>query len=606
MHRRWMQRKAGRWLLVAALTVAPSVGCKSGVTFWNPFAKPAPVPGSSMLQNDGDGGYNQAPMLQNPTPEPRAEEFGWTTTPFKKLGETISSPFKKSASNKPAKPITPADDPISLTSKQAPAGAKLYITMAQLQVKAGNIESAIEQYEKALEDEPKNLQALLGIAHIYDAKGKPAKALEYYKLAVKYHDANATAHNDLALCYYRNKQTKESIASLKTAIELEPTKPLYRNNLAKIYVEVDQAGEAYKTLVAVHGEAVAHYNVGYMLKSRSHNAEALAHFQAAAKLDPNLKPAQHWVKVLTSGETKDQIATTTPATRPDVTPTTRAAAPVATAPVQTSPLAATTLGAEQFAAKNTAPAPIAKPSSQVAPSSLGPRYSQVSTPIAPPPTANAATRAADPQADVGVDDLPPPTPEGAASVLAAVRAVAQQPLSSGPENVARSKAVPLKTVATPAGATINPPLNTPIPTPIVVPGRYEGQSAVDNRALLEASGGAPAPAASAPTPTPLPATTEEEGPRLGKKSRTGEASMVGDRYATGGRYNVAAPTAAANASVQPPQSPMPPQGTVPPLPGPYSRTTGAQDPAVARSEATSTQQPSQRPTTAARYPGGRY
>lgn len=567
MHRRW-HRKAGRWLLVVALTTAPNIGCKSGVTFWNPFAKPAPAPaGSSMLQSDGDGGYNQAPMLQNPAPEPRAEEFGWTTTPFKKLGDTITSPFKKSASTKPAKPkpYTAEDDPISLTSKQAPVGAKLYISMAQVQLKAGNVDGAIAQYEKAIDDEPKNLQALLGIAHLYDGKGEPAKALEYYKKAVKHHSDNATAHNDLALCYYRNKQSKESIASLKKAIELEPAKPLYRNNLAKIYVELDQSGEAYKTLVSVHGEAVAHYNVGYMLKSRSHNAEALAHFQAAAKLDPNLKQAQHWVKVLSSGEQTDRIATSTPAARPAASPTPRAAAPapvaqtpVAQAPAATSPLPSTPLGAEQFAAKHAASAPVAKPSSQLAPSSLGPRYSQVSTPIGPPPTAGAPNRAADPQAEVGVDELPPPTREGAASVLAAVRAVADQPLSNGRDNVARSQAVPLKTVATPAGATVNPPLNTPIPTPIVVPGHNDGRSAVDNRALQEASGRAPAPSAPTPTATPLPAT-DEEGPRLGNKSRSGNAALVGDRYATGGRYNVAAPTNAAPTSpIQPPQAAVPP------------------------------------------------
>jgi tetratricopeptide (TPR) repeat protein len=587
MHRKWMQLKAGRWLLFAALTVAPSIGCKSGVTFWNPFAKPAPVPGSSMLQSDGDQGYVQPPMPQ----EPRAEEFGWTTTPFKKLGETVSSPFKKSASTKPkAKPATAEDDPISLTSKQAPAGAKLYITMAQLQVKAGNIDSAIEQYQKAIEDEPKNLTALLGIAHVYDSKGETTKALEYYKKAVKAHDQSAAAHNDLALCYYRNKQPKESIVALKTAIELEPSKPLYRNNLAKIYVEMDQAGDAYKTLVSVHGEAVAHYNVGYMLKSRSHNSEALAHFQAAAKLDPTLKPAQHWVNVLSGGESTDRIASSTPVATPAgisqaAAPTTRAAAP---APVAAGPLTATPIGAEQFAAKSTAPTPVAKPSSPLAPASLGPRYSQVSAPVAPPPTAIAASREAAPEAAAAVDDTTPVSPEAAASVLAAARAVAQQPLSAGSDNVARSRSVPLKTVDVPT-QTIHPPLNTPIATPIVVPGRNDGRSAVDDRALEAAGGSAgtyapPAPPAS--TPTPLPAPSEEDGPRLGKRTRPSDANVVGDRYATGGRYGITAPPVASNA----PAPIQPPQGTVPPLAGPY-----------APSPETAT-----RPTTAARYPAGRY
>ena len=549
-----MHRKTGRWLLIVALTTAPSVGCKSGITFWNPFAKPTATPGSPMLQGDADGGYMQAPMPQ--APEPRAEEFGWTA-PFKKFGETISSPFKKSASNKP-KPITPEDDPISLSSRQAPDGAKIHIALADVHKRAGKLEAAIEQYKMALEEEPKNLQALLGLARIYDNTGDRAKALKYYQLAVKYHEDSATAQNDLGLCLIREKKPKESIAALEKAIEIEPTKALYRNNLARILVELDRTPEAYKILVPVHGEAVAHYNIGFLLNERGLKPQALEQFRLAAQLDPNLKVAKQWINLLSPGEVPMQIAATPPTAGP-ATPATLVSAPIS--------------------------APVAD---------AGPRYSPVQ-PTTPP--AGVASRDTVPlprnaansvnvelknDADYASQEL---TPEGVASILAAKRAVETAPLSGGPDNAARVQVVPLKTVEVPGGAS-NPSLDTPIPSPIVVPGRAAPQFSVDNRPQQSSQmtgTGAPSgspiglppvsqPAGQAapprPATTPLPPPEEElQGPRLSDRSRNGATSVAGERYATGGRYgtgNAAAP------------SPSP------------------------------TAQPATRPSTAARSPASRY
>lgn len=587
-----MHRKTGRWLLIVALTTAPSAGCKSGFTFWNPFAKPTMTPGSPMLQGDGDGGYIQAPMPQQAPPEPRAEEFGWKA-PFKKFGDTISSPFKKSAASKPAKPILAEDDPISLTSKQAPPGAKLYVSLAEMHKKAGNLEAAVENYDRAIEAEPKSLPALLGMAHLYDGNGNTAKALEYYNRAVKAHDDSAAAHNDLGLCLLRDNQPKESIEELKKAIDLEPTKPLYRNNLAKILVELDRADEAYKILAPVHGEATAHYNIGYMLNTRGLKAQALEHFRIAAKLDPNLKRAQQWVAILSPGETQTHIAATAPAMKSAPKPTaqaaTRPAAVAAPASYPTSPPVATT---------QPATAPARYPQAQVP--EIVPAISGTTGGL--PVGGNSGNSVDINVTKSSLGDKPIPA-GGAASVLAAARAVTNEPLGAGPDNAARGGVIQMKTVSTPI-AGVAPSLDTPIPSPIVVPGRAAPQSSVDARAARagEIPGAASAgpvvlpPTTPMPTATPLPAAEEEvQGPRLSDRQRTGGANLVGDRYATGSPY--------ATGNSKTPI--LPPRSAVPPLPGPYSKTGGTQPP-VAVSDAATDQAQTPRPATANRYPPSRY
>jgi hypothetical protein len=92
---------------------------------------------------------------------------------------------------------------------------------------------------------------------------------------------------------------KDAAAALRRAVALDPKKVLYRNNLATVLVELDRSDEAYQTLVGVHGEAVAHYNVGFLLAKRNRKTEALRQFEQALASDPNLIEARQWIASLT-------------------------------------------------------------------------------------------------------------------------------------------------------------------------------------------------------------------------------------------------------------------------------------------------------------------
>src|SRR5689334_3759990 len=104
-----VRKSVGRKLAAAALFTAALSGCKNGfeIPIWNPFAK---TPKTAITQ-DSDGGN-----WQNEDIQPRDSAV---TRTFKKIGDTVSKPFKK----QPETEIAPEHDAISLTSKTTPQTA---------------------------------------------------------------------------------------------------------------------------------------------------------------------------------------------------------------------------------------------------------------------------------------------------------------------------------------------------------------------------------------------------------------------------------------------------------------------------------------------------
>lgn len=322
-----------RWLLIAALSTSTAVGCKNGVSIpvWNPFAKSGPSP--SLVQQ-GENSYVQPNM-----PQPQATESSWST-PFKKLGDTLSSPFKT------VEETTTEKDSISLANKVAEPKASLYVQLAKLHERSGKLSEAVAEYDKALDIDEKDLSALIGLAQLYDRIGRYEEALVFYGRAVKVSPDDATVHNDMGLCLARSDNMKDAAAAMRRAVSLDPKKVLYRNNLATVLVELDRTDEAYETLKAVHGDAVAHYNVGFLLNKKNRKPEALKHFELAAAADPSLKEAHQWVaslggKSAPAADRTTPAAIATPAESPQPAPVT-AQAPTVEKSAANDPASATT------------------------------------------------------------------------------------------------------------------------------------------------------------------------------------------------------------------------------------------------------------------------
>jgi tetratricopeptide (TPR) repeat protein len=450
--------------LTAALLIAATSGCKGGIgiPIWNPFAKPA----TGLTQN-GERSYTQPSA-----PQVSSSGSSWTA-PFKKIGDAVTSPFNKSAQKTP--PRTTSNDPIALASKNTPPNAALYVSLAKLQERSGNTETAVEEYNKALDAEPTNLAALLGLARLYDRLGRYEDALKLYDTAVQAHPENASVANDYGLCLARAGKLYESAQALRRAISLDSKKVLYRNNLATVLVEQQRPEEAFDVLVGAHGEAVAHYNVGYLLMQRERKSDAHRHFLAASRLDPNFKEARQWCELL----------------QPSADPTTDKALLVA------SPMPTTSTP--------TTPMPTPTPTTTVT----------VSEPVAVPQTSTPAAVVPSQYSADGTLVVTMPT--------ASTAALPKKQATVAPHQATTSPLAASKTIATPVSSRRAEPVIDPFQAPKVE--------------LPAVATPVTVPAAVPTTPAPAAAPQVEpaevlDGPRLSSKSRPSASGATSqyDRY----------------------------------------------------------------------------
>ncbi len=277
------------------------VGCKSpmgsGLAFW---------------KSDDTSVASTAPDAGRQKYENLAKEFGGSGTASGGLGSVrptepdegpvVSSWNKTTAAIAAAftvKPKVESDDPTSLSSKTGKVGPEVYVRSGQVYESQNKPVEAIGQYQKAISISPNNLEAMVSLARLHDRRGESTKAIEVYQKALKAHPKSALVHNDLGLCHARQKQYQRAMEALNKAIALQPSNPKYRNNLATVLVEQGRTDEAFQQLAAVNSDAVAHYNLAYLLDQKGQSGLAVQHLQQAIAKDQSLGPAHAMLAQLT-------------------------------------------------------------------------------------------------------------------------------------------------------------------------------------------------------------------------------------------------------------------------------------------------------------------
>jgi len=197
----------------------------------------------------------------------------------------------------PTPPPEPPNDGVSLSTPAKPS-PDLYVAMARMYEQSGKLDLAEKQYKLGLKLAPKHLALQLGYARLRDRQGHLDQAIGLYQQVAKQYPQETAVHNDLGLCYARRGMFREALASLERAIQLQPQKRLYRNNIATVLVEMGRVEAALEHLRAAHGEAVAYYNLGYLLEKKGQPGAAATSFAKALEKDPALTAAQLWLEKL--------------------------------------------------------------------------------------------------------------------------------------------------------------------------------------------------------------------------------------------------------------------------------------------------------------------
>ena len=138
---------------------------------------------------------------------------------------------------------------------------------------------------------------MLGYAHLKDIQTphQPEEAAKLYLKAVKAYPQEACVYNNLANHYFQLGMFRQAIAMLERAIQLQPKEIKYRNNIAILLVQMGMPQEAFTHLLAVHNEAAAHYNLGFIMARCKQREQASLQFSLALQVNPSMTAARQWL-----------------------------------------------------------------------------------------------------------------------------------------------------------------------------------------------------------------------------------------------------------------------------------------------------------------------
>ena len=175
-------------------------------------------------------------------------------------------------------------------------------------------DQARKAYQKALQLDPKYVDAYLSLAKLYLAMQDDAHALATLDTATKEQPKAAGLYYFRGMMYSRRKEWQPAIDNLAKAAELEPENRTYVDTLGHALARAGRTQEALQTFLRVNSEAKAYYNIARMAQHMNQPDLSQQCLLIALQKDPQMKEAQQMVAELNGGNPSgvEQAGATSP------------------------------------------------------------------------------------------------------------------------------------------------------------------------------------------------------------------------------------------------------------------------------------------------------
>jgi tetratricopeptide (TPR) repeat protein len=151
-------------------------------------------------------------------------------------------------------------------------------------------EPAVEHFARALELEPRSVEACVGLADALSAQGKNGEALEYYRRAVAMAPGFEAAEYNFGLALADAGRPEEAMAHFARALEINPKRSETHDRIGTCLFalgRVDAAAEQYRQAIELDpSNAAAQNNWGAAMARLGDLSAAATHFRAALALEP--------------------------------------------------------------------------------------------------------------------------------------------------------------------------------------------------------------------------------------------------------------------------------------------------------------------------------
>ncbi len=213
---------------------------------------------------------------------------------YRKQGLTGQSNrhFRLYEGNKTATPSE--DDPLRREVAYLNAGAMSHVRRGAELEQAGKIQDAIAEHERALQIDPKLVQAHVNLISLYGRLGQVATAETHFQASLNLDPKQADAYYNYGVLLFNRKQYTEAEKEFRQALSINPYHAQAHHNLGFLF---EQRGEIAKALAeyesATTSQAdygLAHFHAGRILANQKKYGPAIAHFLKAIHTEDERTP----------------------------------------------------------------------------------------------------------------------------------------------------------------------------------------------------------------------------------------------------------------------------------------------------------------------------
>lgn len=170
-----------------------------------------------------------------------------------------------------------------------------HVSFARWREEVGDLHSAREHYEAALQEDPEHLGALLGLTQMELKAGNTSAAELHLNKAMQVDPGSAVVTFTLGQLRASQRRWDEAAEAFNQAALTDPAQTAYRFHLAVALTHAGKVEMALPNFIRTVGHAEAHYNVGRILHDKGRLAEAEQHFAMAVAEGPELTEAHEWL-----------------------------------------------------------------------------------------------------------------------------------------------------------------------------------------------------------------------------------------------------------------------------------------------------------------------
>lgn len=211
----------------------------------------------------------------------------------------------------PAPKFQPAEAPLAETAKKkGPLKADTVAALANAQVGAafdfqdeGTVnpnldrlaDDARSKFQKALEQDPKNREALTGLARLYTRLGDRDRAIATLQTLQSHYPQDHKIAYETALTHARFEEWPNGISACRNALAGDPENRRYQKTLGILTARTGNFEDGFTALSRVMPEAEARFTMAKLLADMDRGDMAVQQVQLAVKADPSFAPAQEWL-----------------------------------------------------------------------------------------------------------------------------------------------------------------------------------------------------------------------------------------------------------------------------------------------------------------------